>query len=36
MKHLKEKIDYIYDWHLIVKRFKENLNDGKPILFKTK
>lgn len=32
MNRYKEKIDYIYDWHLIVKLFKENINAGRPIL----
>ncbi|UJR10081.1 hypothetical protein I4U23_014303 [Adineta vaga] len=34
INRLKEKYDYIYDWHLIVKMFKENLNAGRPILSK--
>ncbi|CAF3126959.1 unnamed protein product [Rotaria sp. Silwood2] len=32
INRLKEKFDYIYDWHLIVKLFKENLDAGRPIL----
>ncbi|CAF0789027.1 unnamed protein product [Adineta ricciae] len=33
---LNETFDYIYDWHLIVKMFKENLKEGRPILTKRK
>ncbi|CAF3995133.1 unnamed protein product [Adineta steineri] len=32
INRLKQKFDYIYDWHLIVKMFKENLYAGRPIL----
>lgn len=36
INRLKEKFDYIYDWHLLVNAFKENLKAGKPILARKK
>jgi serine/threonine protein kinase len=36
ISHLKQKFDYIYDWHLLVKMFKDNLDAGKSILPKKK
>ncbi|CAF1231586.1 unnamed protein product [Rotaria sp. Silwood1] len=36
INRLKENFDHIYDWHLIVKLFKENLDAGRPILPKKK
>jgi hypothetical protein len=36
INRLKEKFDYIYDWHLIVTMFKQNLDAGRPILPKKK
>jgi hypothetical protein len=34
INRLNEKFDYIYDWHLIVRMFKNNLDAGRPILSK--
>lgn len=33
---LDKKMDFVYDWHLIVKMFKNNLDAGRPILPKKK